>query len=174
VLLQSGLPFSKWGAAATLITDIYNSCPHSSLDNDTPFFRRTRRLPDFSFFRPFGCGMVVFRGKDFVVQKKLAPQEEKCVYIGTGHQVGRRAFIRYSPRINRVYASVDCKFDDTYFPFQVCDQRVRGLFDTEPNTEELSMFYVSSMTCLRQRSSKLFRESTAQMCRATQRGALSR
>jgi hypothetical protein len=140
-LLQSGLPLSMWGAAAILITDIYNSCPHSSLDNDTPFFRRTGRLPDFSFFRPFGCGMVVFRGKDLVEHRKLAPRGEKCVYIGTGRQFGRRAFMGYSPRTNRVYASVDCEFDDTYFPFRVCDQRVRGFFDTEPNTEELSMFY---------------------------------
>jgi len=47
----------------------------------------------------------------------------------------------YSPRTNRVYAGVDCEFDDTYFPFRVCDQRVRRFFDTEPNTEEVSMFY---------------------------------
>jgi len=58
-LLQSGLPLSMWGASAILITDIYNSCPHSSLDNDTPFFCRTGRLPDFSLFQTFwlwyGC-----------------------------------------------------------------------------------------------------------------------
>ena len=47
----------------------------------------------------------------------------------------------YSPRTNRVYASVDCEFDDTYFLFRVCDQRVQGFFHTEPNTEVLSMFY---------------------------------
>jgi len=142
-LLQNhdGLPLSILGAAAMLITDIYNSCPHSSPDNDTPFFRRTGRLPDFSFFRPFGCGMMVFRGKDLVEHKKLALRGEKCVYIGTGRQFRRRAFMGYSPRTNRVHASVDCGFDDTYFLFRVCDQRVRGFFDTESNTEELSMFY---------------------------------
>jgi len=85
--------------------------------------------------------MVVFRGKDLVEHKTLAPRGGKCVCIGTGRQFGRRAFMGYSPRTNRMYASVDCKFDDTYFPFRVCDQRVRGLFDTEPNTEELSIFY---------------------------------
>jgi len=79
----------------------------SSLDNDTPFCRRTGRLPDFSFFRPFGCGMVVFRGRDLVEPKKLAPRGERCVYIGTGRQFGRRASMGYSPRTNRVYASVE-------------------------------------------------------------------
>jgi len=75
-LLQSGLPLSILGAAAMLITDICNSCPHSSLDNNTPFFRRTGRLLDFSFFRPFGCGMMVFCGKDLVEHKKLALRGE--------------------------------------------------------------------------------------------------
>jgi len=47
----------------------------------------------------------------------------------------------------RVYASVDCKFDDTYFPFRVCDQSVQGFFDAEPTTEKLTMFYdVSNAT----------------------------
>jgi len=91
-----------WGAAAILITDIYNSCPHSSL-----YCHRTGRLPDFSFFRTFDCGMVVFRGRDLVEHKKLAPRGERCVYIGTGRQFGRRAFMGYSPRINRVCASVE-------------------------------------------------------------------
>ena len=73
--------------------------------------------------------------------KKFAPHGEKCVYIGTGRKFGRRAFMGYSVITNRVYASVDCEFDDIYFPFRVCDQRVRGFLETKPDTEELSMFY---------------------------------
>jgi hypothetical protein len=30
-LLQSGMPFAFWGAAVILVTDIYNSCPNTSL-----------------------------------------------------------------------------------------------------------------------------------------------
>jgi len=47
----------------------------------------------------------------------------------------------YSARANQVYASVDCKFDTTLFPFRVADQRQRGFYDREPLTEELSMLY---------------------------------
>jgi len=61
--------------------------------------------------------------------------------IGTGLQFGRKAFIEYSLRTNRVYASVDYEFNESYFPCRVCDQRVREYFDTEPNTEELKPFY---------------------------------
>jgi len=57
-LLQSGLPLAFWGAAAIMVTDLYNSTLHSSLGGDSPYFRCTGRMPDISFFRPFGCSMV--------------------------------------------------------------------------------------------------------------------
>jgi len=85
-LLQSGMLFAFWGAAVILLTDIYNSCPHTSLHGDSPHFRRTRKHPDMSFFRRFGCGMVVFRGKDLVEHRKLAPRGENGMYLGTGKQ----------------------------------------------------------------------------------------
>jgi len=140
-LLQSGMPHAFWGAAVILVTDIYNSCPHASLNGDSPHFRRTGKHPDMSFFRPFGCGMVVYRGKDLVEHGKLAPRGEKGVYLGTGKQFGRRAFMCYSARLNRVFASVDCEFDATFFPYKLSDQRQRGYYDTELRTEELSMFH---------------------------------
>jgi hypothetical protein len=46
---------------------------------------------------------------------KLAPRGENDVYIGcigTDMVFGRRAFLGYSSRLNRVYASTDCVFDE--------------------------------------------------------------
>jgi len=94
-----------------------------------------------SFFRPFGCAMVVFRGKDLVEHRKLAPREENCVYLGRDKQFGRRAFMCYSARLSRVFASVDCEFDATFFPYKLSDQRQREHYDTEVRMEELSMFH---------------------------------
>ena len=65
-LLQSGMPFAFWGAAVILVTDIYNSCLHTSLHGDSSHFRRTGKHTDMSFFCPFRRAMVVFRGKDLV------------------------------------------------------------------------------------------------------------
>ena len=103
VLLQSGLPLAFWGAAAIMVTDLYNSTPHTSLGGDSPYFRRTGRKPDMSFFRPFGCSMVVHRGKDLVEHGchngKSAPRGEKGVCVVSTH-FGRRAFMCYSARAN--------------------------------------------------------------------------
>ena len=48
------------------------------------------------------CEMVVFRGKDLVEHHKLVPRREQGVYLGTGKQFGRRAFMCYSARLNQV------------------------------------------------------------------------
>jgi len=66
--------------------------------------------------------MVVYRGKDLVEHGKLAPLGEKGVYLGTGKQFGRRAFMCYSARLNRVFASVDCEFDATFFPYKLAGE----------------------------------------------------
>jgi hypothetical protein len=80
-LLQSQLPPEFWGAAAILATDVYNCTPHSALNNQSPFYLTKGVHPDLSFFRPFGCAMVVHRGKDLVEHHKLAPRGGKCVYL---------------------------------------------------------------------------------------------
>ena len=138
---QSQMPVEWWGAAVLLATDIYNCTPHSSLDMDSPFFRRKGVLPDISFFRPFGCAMVVHRGKDLVQHRKLAPRGVKCVYVGTGMHFGRRAYLGFCADDNRVYASIDCQFDATFFPYRTHDQRVYGYYDQVPCTAELSNYY---------------------------------
>jgi len=72
-LLQSGLPLAFWGAAAITVTDICNSTPHEAIR----LVHVTGRMPDMSFFRPFGCSMVVFRGKDLLEHKGAAERERR-------------------------------------------------------------------------------------------------
>jgi len=56
--------------------------------------------------------------------QKLSPRGELGVYLGVGTSHGRRAFIVYSPHTSRVYATVDARFDETYFPFHTTNPRV--------------------------------------------------
>jgi len=64
------------------------------------------------------------------------------VYLGVGTTHGRRAFIVYSPPTSRVYATVDARFDETYFPFRTTNQRVYGQ-DYIPSIqlEQLSLYH---------------------------------
>ena len=141
MLLNSQLPPEFWGAAVMLATDIYNVTPHDSLNDESPFKRAKGQHPDTSFIKPFGCGMIVHRGRDLVEHSKLAPRGEKCVYLGTGNAFGRKAYIAYSPRLNRVFSTVDAQFDECYFPFRLVDQREHGHIAPQPKLEQLSLFH---------------------------------
>jgi len=74
---------------------------------ESPHYRRYGKQPDPSFFRAFGCTVVVHWGRDLVDHTKLAPRGELCVYLGIGKSHGRRAIIAYSPRTSRMYATID-------------------------------------------------------------------
>ena len=112
--------------------------PHRSLGMESPHYRRYGKQPDLSFFRAFGCAVVVHWGRDLVEHTKLAPRGELCVYLG----IGSRAIIAYSPRTSRVYATIDARFDETYFPFRTTNQRVYGK-DYAPaiQLEQLSLYH---------------------------------
>ena len=121
MLLQSQMPQEFWSAAVVLATDIYNCTPHHSLGMESPHYQ-----PTSHFSRAFGCATVVHRGRDLVEHTKLAPRGVLGVYLSVGISHGRRAFIVYSPRTSRVHATVDARFDETYFPFRTTNQRVYG------------------------------------------------
>ena len=108
----------------------------------SPYFVRYQRHPDLTFFRPFGCTMIVHRGRDLVEHSKLAPRGEKCIYLGVGTTHGRRAFIGYSARLNRVYATVEAKFDETHFPMRTTNQRVYGRHhQAHVDIDQLSLYH---------------------------------
>jgi len=109
-----------------LATDIYNCTPQRSLGMESPHYHRYHKQPDISFFSAFGCATVVHRGRDLVEHTNLAPRGELGAYLGVGSSHGRRALIVFCPRTSRVYATVDARFDQTYFPFRTSNQRIYG------------------------------------------------
>ena len=135
LLLQSGLPSEFWGAACHYYTDVYNHLPHSSINFDLPITKHTGIIPDVSWFRAFGCRAVIFQGRDLVEHHKLAPRGEAGVFIGLGMSHGRRCWLIWSPRLNRVFATRNATFDDTLFPLRLHDQRAFGYYDNQPVTQ---------------------------------------
>ena len=130
LLLQSGLGPEFWGLCALHVAHVYNMLPHSSMDNQIPYTLQFGQPPDVSWLRPFGCEATVFRGADLVDHHKLAPRGEQGVCVGIGLMHGRKAWLVYSARTNRVYASTSVTFDETLFPARFADQRVYGYYDS--------------------------------------------
>ena len=88
------------------------------LNNDKPYHQQFGYHCEMQHFRPFACRCTVFRGKDLVNHRKITARGIACVYLGTGVAFGRKCFLAYSPAINRVFATVDCQCDETYYPYR--------------------------------------------------------
>eukprot|EP00961_Rhodomonas_salina_P158190 2129584-Rhodomonas_salina.2 len=122
-LLQSNLPIAFWGAALLYAVDCHNATPHSSVQFECLQFLHNCRRPDVRWHKPFGCRATVFRGKQLAEHHKLTARGEAGVFIGLGTQHGRKAWLVYSPKQNRIYASRNVTFDETLFPLRDQDQR---------------------------------------------------
>ena len=134
-LLSSNLPPEFWGFAAVNWVDIYNHLPHSSLDDLSPWEVEKGTKPDVSMFRPFGCRVTVFRGRDKVPHHKISARGEPCVFLGLGSHAGHKGWVCYSPELKRVYCTRNCSFDETFMPMRTHDQRILGFFDTTPRKQ---------------------------------------
>lgn len=142
-LLSSGLGTAFWGLAAINWVDIYNHLPHASLGFKTPWEVEMGSKPDVSWFRPFGCRVTVFRGREHAEHHKLAPRGEACVYVGLGHHRGQKGWLCYSPVTQRVYCTRHCVFDETFMPMRLHDQRILGYYDTTPRTRLVKQHFGS-------------------------------
>ena len=87
--------------------------------------------PFVSWVQPFGCKCVAYRGNDILEHHKLAPRGEKCVHVGLGLLHGRKAWLTFSPRLNRIFATTQVTFDETFMPARPHDQRIYGYYDQE-------------------------------------------
>ena len=142
-LLSSGLGTCFWGFAALNWIDVYNHLPHASLDFKTPWQVEMGTVPDVSWFRPFGCRVTVFRGRDNVDHHKLAPRGEPCVYVGLGFNRGQKGWLCWSPQTQCVYCTRHCVFDKTFMPMRTSDQRILGYYDTTPRTKMIKQHFGS-------------------------------
>jgi hypothetical protein len=130
-LLSSNLPPEFWGFAAVNWVDVYNHLPHSSIDDMTPWEVEKGTKPNVSMFRPFGCRVTVFRGREHAKHHKISARGEACVFVGLGYHAGHKGWVCYSPALKRVFCTHNCLFDETFMPMRTYDQRILCFFVIE-------------------------------------------
>jgi hypothetical protein len=137
-LLYSNLPPEFWGFAAVNWVDVYNQLPHSSIDDMTPWEVEKGTKPDVSMFRPFGCRVTVFGGREHAKHHKISARGEACVFVGLGYHAGHKGWVCYSPALKCVFCTRNCLFDETFMPMRTYDQHILGFFDTTPRRQMLA------------------------------------
>ena len=121
MLSTSRLPSYTWGYASYYAVYIKNRVPSSALSNKhqtpvSPYMLVYGQKPSFSNLHPFGCLCWVYVSKQQSTGWKLSARGLPCVFLGLGNWQGRKAFLALDLSTRRVHATVNAKFDETYFP----------------------------------------------------------
>jgi hypothetical protein len=61
---------------------------------------------------------------------------------------GRRAFLGYSSRLNRVYVSTDCVFEEQLFPYRLVDHHIYGYHNNMSDLEQQILYHNMSNTTI--------------------------
>ena len=144
-LTTANLPGGFWGYAAINWLDCYNSLPHTTLGNKSPWEAEKGVCPDVSWHKPFGCYCTVYIGDDRNIRwhAKLAPRGVPCIYVGLGFSRGHKGWVCYDPLAQEVYCSRNVVFDETFFPVRTHDQRFLGHYDSTPRTRMIAQLHGS-------------------------------
>eukprot|EP00961_Rhodomonas_salina_P063479 852988-Rhodomonas_salina.1 len=110
----SNFPIEFWGLAALWIVEGYNVLPHSSLNNNIPYELHTVQL------------FIV--GKNTLTITNYLPAVNQAYLLDLQLQK-TKAWLAYCPSLNKIFASRDVQFDETFFPLRVHDQLVFGKYN---------------------------------------------
>jgi hypothetical protein len=145
-LYSANVPLEFWGYAAINWVDIYNHLPHASLDWKTPWEAHHGTKPDVSWFKPFGCRVTVFRGREKVAHHKLSPRGLAGIYLGLGFHSGQKGWLcwvpdKSKPNKGQLFCTRHCVFDETFMPMRTVDQRILGFLDPTPRRRMQADFF---------------------------------
>jgi len=111
MLKHAGMPNKLWAEAVSTAVYIKNRLPSKALlnPNSTPFERWTRKKPDISHLRTFGC--LAFASIYGDLRKKLDNHACKCVLLGYSETATQYRVMDVSS--GRVFIARDVKFDES-------------------------------------------------------------
>ncbi|XP_019085460.1 PREDICTED: uncharacterized protein LOC109126393 [Camelina sativa] len=114
LLFQSNLPLAYWSNCLLTAVFLINRTPSTVLKNITPYELLTKKKPDYSFLKNFGCLCFVSTlQKD---RHKFSPRATECVFLG--YSFGYKGYKVLHLDTNIVSVSRNVVFHETIFPFQ--------------------------------------------------------
>jgi hypothetical protein len=116
MLKHAGLPNMLWAEAVSTAVYIKNQLPSRALPNSTPFERWTRKKPDISHLRTFGCLAFAWIHRD--LRKKLENHACKCVLLGYSAESSTQYQVM-DVNLGRVFIARDVQFDESTLHHQL-------------------------------------------------------
>lgn len=113
LLFQSKVPLAYWSDCVRTSVFLINRTPSPLLHNKTPFELLTKKKPDYSFLRNFGCLCYVSTlMKD---RHKFSPRADQCVFLG--YSSGYKGYKVLHLDTNHISVSRNVIFHEDKFPF---------------------------------------------------------
>lgn len=114
LMFQSNLPLAYWSDCILTSVFLINRIPSKVLNNLTPYEMLTKKAPDYSFLKSFGCLCYVSTlQKD---RHKFSPRADQCVFLG--YSSGYKGFKVLHLDSNIVSVSRNVIFHEKDFPFK--------------------------------------------------------
>jgi histone deacetylase 1/2 len=130
LLAHASVPFRFWSDAFTTACFLINRLPSRVIDMKTPLERLLGELPDYMFFRVFGCACWPYLRP--YNNRKLEFRSKKCVFLG--YSSLHKGYKCLHVPTNRMYISRDVVFDESVFPFsQLSTQNSDSINHSTPN-----------------------------------------
>ncbi|XP_010495376.1 PREDICTED: uncharacterized protein LOC104772464 [Camelina sativa] len=114
LLFQSNVPLIYWTDCLLTAVFLINRTPSTVLNNLTSYELLTKKKPDYSFLKSFGCLCFVSTlQKD---RHKFSPRATECVFLG--YSFGYKGYKVLHLDTNVVSVSRNVIFHETLFPFK--------------------------------------------------------
>ena len=130
-LKHAGMPNKLWAEAVATAVYIKNRLPTRALPNSTPYERWTRKKPDISHLRTFGCLAFAWMHGD--LRRKLDDHAYKCVLLGYSAETSTQYRVM-DIFTGRVFMARDIKFDESILYHQLLRTQPTKLM-VEPASE---------------------------------------
>jgi hypothetical protein len=122
-----------WAEAARIVVYVQNRSLHKVLENKTPEEVFSRKVPEVSHLRIFGCPVYIHIPKD--KRTKLDPSRKKGIFVG--YRKTSKAYRVYVPGYKKIEISRDVIFDEDAAFCKSKRNHVDEVHDEEPTTSKV-------------------------------------
>lgn len=114
LLFQSNIPLIYWTECISNAVFLINRTPSLLLGKKSPYEILTRKTPDYSFLKSFGC--LCYVSTLLKDRTKFTPRADECVFLG--YSSGYKGYKVLHLDTNIISVSRNVVFKENTFPFK--------------------------------------------------------
>ena len=113
LLMDAHMSLSYWPYAFQTVAYLINRMPTSTLNNQSPFEKLFKQMPNYLKLKQFGC--LCYPLTRPYNKHKLEPKAQPCTFVG--YSLSQNAYLCFDPTTQKFFISRDVIFHKGTFPF---------------------------------------------------------